>query len=97
MSKVTYPTIPEDAIIDIQVSGAFYKQIVAALMSLANTRSQDEFKKALESIKDTAPSKDYFDLNVITLTALIYEIENKAKTQDKLVMTTVDPDAGQGL
>lgn len=97
MSKVTYPSISPESIIDIQVSGGFYQQIVSAMMALANTRSQEDFKKALESIKADGPSKDYYDLTIVTLTALIYEIEAKAKAQDKLKMVTVDPEAGEGL
>jgi hypothetical protein len=84
MSKVKYTGIDPDAIIDIQVSGHFYKQIVNSILTLGDTKTPEEFKKALEVIKEDTPAKDYFELTVRTLTALIFEIETKAKAQDKV-------------
>jgi len=90
MTKISYPSIPSDVLIDIQISGGFYHQIVATLMSVAQTKTQEEFKAALESMKEDGPAKDEFHLTIRTLTALVYEIESKAKKQDKLKMNEVE-------
>lgn len=90
MSKINYKGVDPEAIIDIQVSGFFYKQIVNALLALGDTRKPEEFKEALESLKTDKPAKDAFEICVRTLTSLIYEIETKAQAQDKLKEFEVD-------
>ena len=90
MTKVSYPTIAEDVIIDIQVSGYFYHQIVNALTALAESRPQEDLNKALLSMKEDRPSKDYFEASVRTFTSLLYEIESKAKAQDKLKIEEIE-------
>jgi len=93
MAKISYPTIPENAIIDIQVSGCFYNQIVNSLTALAESRPIEEFNEALLSIKEDRSSKNYFEASVRTFVSLIYEIEAKGQAQGKI--TTVEIESSE--
>lgn len=83
MAKIKYPTIPNDAIIDIQVSGSFYRRLVDLITELGNSKPIDEFKAVLERLKTTEGAKDAYELNVHLVMMLIYEIEKKAFEQKK--------------
>jgi hypothetical protein len=83
MAKIKFPTIPNDAIIDIQVSGSFYRRLVDLLTELGNTKPVDEFKAILEKLKTNEGAKDAYELNVHLVMMLIYEIEKKAFEQKK--------------
>ena len=95
MANISYPTVPDDAIIDIQVSGLFYRQTMNALLAISESRPKEELKIALESMKENRASNNYFEATVRTLTALIFEIENKAKAQNKLKTVTIDEATGK--
>lgn len=90
----TFPAIPKDALIDIQVSGSFYRQLTKLSLALAESRPPEDFKKALETLKDKNPS-DLYELNVASVVALIFEIETKAKEQGKIEMVEMDLETGQ--
>jgi hypothetical protein len=83
MAKIKYDRIPPDAIIDIQVSGTFYRGIVDLLTMLSNTVPLEEFKAILEKLKSNNPAESMIEFNVNILMSLIYEIEKKAKSQNK--------------
>jgi len=83
MAKIKYPIIPNDAIIDIQVSGSFYRRLVDLITELGNSKPMDEFKAVLERLKTTEGAKDAYELNVHLVMMLIYEIEKKAFEQKK--------------
>jgi len=90
MSILKYDTIESDAMIDIQVSGHFYKRIVNALLALGESRSSEEFKEALEALKTDNPPKDAYEVHIRLFMALISEIETKAKAQNKTKHIEVD-------
>jgi hypothetical protein len=90
MEKIKYDTIPFDAIIDIQVSGSFYKKIVDLLSALGQSVPQEEFKTALEKLKTNDPLTSLFEYNIHSLVALVYEIEKKAVEQKKTKEVEVD-------
>ncbi len=96
MAKVTYPGIPNDVLIDIQVSGTFYNQIVRNLLMVGEIMPREDFQKALEGMKEDRPSKDHFEITIRTLTALVFEIEQKAKAQDKMKNTEIEIDDTTG-
>jgi len=83
MAKMTYKSIPNDAIIDIKVSGSFYLRLVELLNSLGESVPLDEFKDVLEKIKDDKPAGSLFEFNVHTILMMIYEIEKEALSQNK--------------
>jgi len=55
MRAVSYQAIPEDQIIDIQVSGLFYTQLVNNLLGVGNTLPPEQFKEILESLSKEGP------------------------------------------
>jgi hypothetical protein len=83
MAKMTYKSIPNDAIIDIKVSGSFYLRLVELLNSLGESVPLDEFKDVLEKIKDDKPAGSLFEFNVHTILMMIYEVEKEALSQNK--------------
>lgn len=96
MTKLSYPTIPNEAIIDIQVSGAFYKDLLGLQISLSETVTLDQYKKVLEELKTDKVPDSVFSNTVQIIMALIFEIESKAKTQDKIQMIDIDPENPTG-
>lgn len=94
MTKITYPTIVSDALIDIKVAASFHKRLVDLIAALGESVGVDEFKKVLESIKEKRPANNLFEFNVHTILMLIYEIEIEAKKQGKITTAEVDdPDS----
>lgn len=94
MAKITYSTIPDDALVDIKVSGSFHKRLVELLATLGESVALDEWKAVLERIKTNDPAKDLFEFNVHTILMLIYEVEVEAQKQGKITTAEVDdPDA----
>jgi len=83
MAKIKYDTIPTDVLIDIQISGAFYRRMVDLLGMLSESVPLDDFKAVLEKLKTNNPAEDMFEFNVHTLMSLIYEVEKRAKEQNK--------------
>lgn len=83
MAKIKYKTIPQDAIIDIQVSGSFYRRIVEILTSLGNAMKPEEFKAVLEKLKTTDSPANLHELNIHLNIMLINEIEQQAVKQNK--------------
>lgn len=79
------PFIPDDAIMTIEVSGYFHKQLINLLVGLGETRSADEFNKVLARLKDDNPPEGLFELNVDLVLSLINDIEKAAKEQNKIV------------
>lgn len=90
MEKIKYDTIPFDALIDIQISGTFYKKLVNLLTALGESVSPEEFKSALEKLKTDEPVKNLFELNVHLLISIIYELEKKAVEQKKTKEVEID-------
>lgn len=90
MAKIKYQTIPLDAIIDIQVSGSFYKRIVEVLTALGNGMPIEEFKKVLEKLKGNEPPANIHELNIHLNMMLIYEIEQQAVKQKKVVDSEIE-------
>jgi hypothetical protein len=84
MAKVQYKTIPPDVIIDIQVSGSFYRRLVELLTSLGNAMKPEDFKAVLEKLKTNDPPANLHELNIHINMMLIYEIEQQALKQNKV-------------
>jgi len=97
MAKIKYDTIPQDALIDIQISGSFYRRMMDLLTMLSESVPLEDFKKVLERLKENNPAEDMFEFNVHTLVSLIYEVEFQAKAQNKCVKEEVEvPDEPTG-
>jgi hypothetical protein len=48
--KIKYDTILPEAIIEVKISGGFYKRLTEALLMISETKTPDEFKESLEKI-----------------------------------------------
>lgn len=97
MAKMTYDTIPADVLVDIQISGSFYRRMMDLITMLSESVPLEEFKQVLERMKDNKPAEDLFELNVHTIISLIYEVELQAKAQNKSTKTEIEvPDEPTG-
>lgn len=94
MAKTTYPVIPDEAIIDIQVSGTFYKKLLKLSIALGDSRPKEDYKKALETLGKGDP-EDLYELTVQTVVAVLFEVETNAKAQGKTKMIEMDLDTGE--
>jgi hypothetical protein len=92
---IKYKTIPYDSLIDIKVSGTFYRKLVELLSALSETVPLDEFKEVLEKLKGNDNPKTLFELNVHCLISLIYELETKAVEQNKTKEMEIDAKTGK--
>lgn len=92
---IKYKTIPHDVLVDIKVSGAFYRKLVDLLTALGESVPLDEFKEVLERLKTDDPPKTTFELNVHCLISLIYELETKAVEQNKTKDIEIDAKTGK--
>lgn len=92
MAKITYDTLPPEALVDIKISGTFYRKMVDLLTMLAESVPLEDFRKVLEKLKENKPAEDLFELNVHTLMSLIYEVEVQAKAQDKCKKAEIEVD-----
>ena len=81
MSKIKIPTIPNNAIIKLEVSGSFYGRIVSLFLNLGQSQSQADFKKALESLGSNTPPPDLYTEQIHILSMLMHDIEKKAQEQ----------------
>ena len=90
MAKIKFDTIPADALIDIQISGAFYRRMVDLITMLGESVPLADFKAILERLKDNNPATDMFEFNVHTVICLVYEVEKQAKAQNKTVISEVE-------
>jgi len=90
MAKIEYDTLPPESIVDIQISGVFYKGLVDLLTALGESVPIEDFKKVLEKLKTNEPAEDIFEMNVRILMSLIYEIESKAKAQNKTKKANIE-------
>jgi thymidine phosphorylase len=93
MAKTTYPVIPDEALIDIKVSGTFYKKLLKLSVSLGESRPIEDYKRALETLGKELP-KDLYELNVQVVVAMLYEVEKAARDQKKTKMIEVDLETG---
>lgn len=90
MAKITYDTLPQDALVDIQISGSFYRRMIDLLTMLSESVPLEDFKKVLEKLKENKPAEDMFEFNVHTIMSLIYEVEVQAKAQNKSVKAEIE-------
>jgi hypothetical protein len=90
MAKMKYETLPNEAIVDIKVSGSFYLRLVSLLNSLGESVPLEEFKDVLEKIKEDKPADSLFEFNVHTILMMIYEIESEAIKQKKTKEEEID-------
>ena len=92
---IKYKTLPPDALVDVQISGTFYKKLVDLLSALADSVTAEEFQAVVEKLKTDDAPKDIFEINVHLILALIFEIETKAIAQNKVKEVEVNAETGK--
>jgi len=98
MAKKTVTIIEYEALIKIEVSGNFYARIQQMLLEMISQKPQVEVVKALEKLKSNEPEENVFEYNLHTIMSLIYEMEEQAKAQGKLIEKEIDiPDDDKAL
>lgn len=83
------PVIPDDALVDIQISGSFHRKLAKAALALGEARPPEDYKKALETLKDKNP-ENLYELTVNIIVAVLFEVETSAKKQNKVKLIDID-------
>lgn len=84
----TVETIPADAIVNVEISGGMYTRLHQLLLQIASEKSPDQLKDTLIRLKTEEP-KTHGEYHLVSILALIFEIEKKAKEQGKTKMVNV--------
>ena len=92
---IKYETLPYDALVDVQISGTFYKKLVDLLSALGDSVTAEEFQAVVEKLKTNDAPKDIFEVNVHLILALIFEIETKAVAQNKVKEVEINAETGK--
>jgi hypothetical protein len=92
---IKYKTLPFDALVDVQISGTFYKKLVDLLSALADSVTAEEFQTVVEKLKTDDAPKDIFEINVHLILALIFEIETKGVAQNKVKEVEINAETGK--
>jgi hypothetical protein len=92
MEKLQVEIIKNEAIIDIKLSGSFYKRVQHALNVLASTEGQEALSNLVEKINTETPDEELSEWEnaVQTLMILCSEVEAKAKQQGHTEMVEID-------
>lgn len=90
MAKVKYPTIPEDVVINLKISGGFYRDLGALLLSLSKELTQEEYAQCIAKLKTGKQADNLKEANIMLVTALVFSIEHTAKEQGLTKEVEVD-------
>lgn len=92
MEKLQVEIIKNDGIINIQLSGSFYRRVQHALHVLAATEGEEALSNLIEKINSETPDEELSDWEnaVQTLMILCSEVEAKAKEQGHTEMVEID-------
>lgn len=90
MEKIKIKTIKDDVIIDIQVSGAFYRVLRNTCLTLSQNMPLEEFQKLIKNFKEEKPAQNINEQNLYNLLILLYEIETSAEKQNKTVEEEIE-------
>jgi len=86
LENIKVDTIPLNALMNIQVSGAFYNTIQQLLVALLSEK-QDQMEELVPLLKEleTRAPKNLWENQVVIFTALMTAIEDAAKEQKLIV------------
>lgn len=87
------PRVKYDAIIKIEVSGAFLQKCQQLLMAITKDVSPEDLTKSLEKFKlGTEAPAEPKEAAVFIMLALISEIEKEANAQGKVEVVEITPE-----
>jgi hypothetical protein len=91
MEDKKYKVIPNDAIVDMQVSGFFMMRIQALSRYLANSYGNEQFMEfAKHMIDDKGEPRNEIENHLYTLSGFISDFEVKADEQEKTKELSLD-------
>lgn len=94
MATIKIPTIPEEALVELKISGSFYKATSQVIIGLVQKLTPENYKLVCDKVKNNEPATSVEELNVMLLISLIYTIEKAAEVQKLTVEKEVEvPDA----
>lgn len=79
-------SIPVDAVVKIEISGAFYMRLHQTLLNKAAEKSPEEFAKIMKELKLMEP-KDVYEHDLGTILSVVLAVENAAKDQNLIKST----------
>lgn len=80
--------ISNQSIVDIQISGAFYTRMQSLFQYFIMNQDQDVVKETNLNIENKLPLSEWGE-HYLTLIALMQEVEESAKTQNKIELVDV--------
>ena len=92
---VKYKTIDSKSIVDIQVSGAYYENVVQLLLGLSQSVPEEDYVEALKKYKEETNPATLFELNIHLLITLVFEIERMALAQNKIKEFEINAETGK--
>lgn len=92
MEKLQAERIKNEAIIDIKLSGSFYRRLQHALNILVSIQDKDALTELIEKINNEVPDEEYseWETAVETMMILCSEVESKAIQQGHTEMVDVE-------
>lgn len=90
MAKTKFPSIPDEAIVDLKISGTFYRSLAQLLLGLSQELKPEEYQAIVEKLKNKQPANDIKELNIMVITALVFSIELSAEEQKVTTEIEVD-------
>ena len=89
MEDKTYRLIPQDALVDMQLSAVFMMRVQSLLNYIARNYGQDKFIEfAKHAIEEQGEPRNELEEHIVTLISLLNEFESKALEQNKTVDLT---------
>lgn len=76
-------SIPVDAVVTLEVTGAFYMRLHQLLINKSAEKTPEEFALLMKELKVDAP-KDAYEHDLSTLLMLVLTIEENAQKQGKI-------------
>lgn len=92
MEKANVETIKNDAIINIQVSGSYYKALQHVVNHLVQYESEETLTALIDKINAGESSENFtpWEFAMETMIVLCAEIEGKAREQSAIELVEVD-------
>lgn len=84
--KYKFINIPDNAIVTVEMSGFYIKNIQAILIKLGEELGKEGLKRILEKLKDGKPPETVQEALVYSLVALVDTAEVAAKEQNKTII-----------
>lgn len=90
MAKIKYPSIPDEAIVELKIVGSFYRSLAQLLLGLSQELKPNEYQTIIEKLKNKQPATDIKELNIMLITSIVFSIEMAAEEQKVTTQIEVD-------